>query len=382
MPKAKDSSVLGAENVTDPIEAEPTAPAEQSTEEPKGLSRREALEVAIEATKEVKSDETKTDSAPRSGKEVANRDARKGNKPAKEQPLAKEVPVPALPSLSAPAEWTTQEKADFDGSTRAQQEAALRLDRSRKTTLETIRREAGELQWSKDVVKQLEPFLKVRGGKEPTHTQIIKALEVVNQIDADPKSALAQILQAKGITVPKELLETDNGAPKAIAEKITPFQTRIDALENRLAFEENQKRGSVYSQAFDSLEKEKNAAGTPKFPDFNNTEAGIKLAGQIGSLVGGNSEVSKQFIATVKERIPGLDLPTLIKEAYKWHGGRVDESQSAKSQDTQQSHIARSSRAASSVPGGGAQSAGTGSQKKYKSYREAAAAALAELNGE
>ncbi len=74
------------------------------------------------------------------------------------------------------------------------------------------------------------------------------------------------------------------------------------------------------------------------------------------------------------ERIPGAGLRELVVEAYRFHGGRVDESQ-AKSPQTQE-HLTRARRAAASVPGRAGQSSRP--KKTYKDFDSALDAAFEE----
>lgn len=331
--------------------------SETKTEETKGLSLRDALEVANEAIK-----------APQT------------TEPEKTETVKEEVkaPVKEVPKFSAPGEWTPEERADFEATTPKQQEATLRLYNARKVKLEEIKREAADLEWAKELAKEVEPYLKAVGGKKKAHEALIDALKMRREFDeGDPREAAVAYLKAKGIPVPKELEE---GIPesKVDNEKITTLQKSHDELKLRLDREDQAKFSQAIGQEWQTFERSKNAAGTPKFPDVNNTESGIRMSSNIGSLVNGVTDLSKQFIASVKSRIPDVTMQVLLSEAYKYFGGKVDDSEAPKTQSTQK-HIAKSSRAASSVPGRGAHSTSSGPVKLYKTRREASEAALAEI---
>lgn len=345
-------------------DAAPQKEAETIEDGSKGLSLRDALEVAHEVAKDAPKAPEKTEK-----REVIRRS------PADIQREEPSKEVAPKPSLQPPSEWSKEEKEDFLASSPKQQEAALRLHNKRQAKLAEIKAESSELQWAKDLVKEITPFIKTRAGKEPTHAQVINALKMVNEIDADAKGSVAAILKAKGLEVPKELLS--NGAD-ATDEKITPLQKELTEIKNKLAQREQAEMGAVMHQHWQAFESEKNAAGTARYPDINNTESGLRLASSIGSLVRGDTDLSKQFIANVKARIPDLTYPKLFAEAYKWYGGKVDDSAETPRTQATQKEIVRSSRAASSVPGRGAYSTSSGPVKKYKTIREAAAAALAE----
>lgn len=383
---------MGRERSTE--EDKPESPVESpkeegKVEEAKGLSLRDALDVAVQATKEEKDDhrksgENRAKNVPEKGQGSRNVD----RESSKAQPKQEEETIPAdkqdggVPPLEPPAEYTSEEKSDFLSLSRKGQEAQLRLHRSRLKMLEDIKREKGEFDTYKKLASDVEPFIKAMGLKDAPPVAVQKAIKMWREFEdaKDPRVAAAAYLRAKGIEPPKEWGETSTAPDtKIIEEKITPLSSKLDAIANRLAEEDRQRTSAVLSQAWQSFEATKNAGGKPKFPDATNTESGLRLAANIGSLVRGDTELSKQFIANAKARIPDLTYPKLLEEAYRYYGGRVDDSEAPRTQDTQK-HIARSSRAAASVPGSGAQSGGSGTTKKYKTYREALEAAHRELN--
>lgn len=343
--------------------------ADVKVEEAQKLSLRDALEVGIEATKKPENSEISKHQVQR----VAKDDKQPKASDVKSNNIAKEP----VRKFEAPGEWSTEEREDFKALSPKQQEATLRLYKGRLNKLEEIKREAADLQWAKDLVKEVTPFVKVRGDKAPTHQQIINALKMVNEVDADTKGAVASILRAKGLEVPKDLLTSDGGANDvALKQAIAPLQSELNAIKMKQAQEEAQRTQSLLSSAWQAFESEKNASGSAKYPDLQN-DSGLSLASNIGSLVNGVSDLSKQFIANVQSRKPNATFTTILEEAYRYCGGKVEDSP-AKTQTTQMQLI-KSNRAAASVPGRGVAPGNTGQPKKYKTYREAAAAALAEL---
>lgn len=346
------------------------------TEEAKGLSLRDALEVSVTALSEDKEDGGKGSDKSSEGvsrKGVGDTSDSSGN-----------VGAPAngekvVSKYQPPAEYSPEEKADFLNSSEKQQEAALRLHSSSRNTLSEIRREAADLQWAKDLAKEVEPYLKATGGKKKAHEALIDALKMRREFDeGNPTEAAANYLKAKGVPIPKELLE---GKPKDTIsdEKIIPLQNEIKEIKIRQAREDQAKAVTILSNVFTEFEGSKNAGGTPRHPDVNDTPTGLRISAQMASLVGvnGPTPLSTQFIANVRERIPNCDVQTLLEEAYKYCGGKVDDSNAPKTPSAQK-HIAQSSRAAASRPGG-SHSQVSGPVKRYKSTREAAAAALAEI---
>lgn len=319
-------------------------------EESKGLSAREALEVALEATK----------AGPEESPKVQVK--------VEEEPKAEEPPP-----LEPPSEFNAEEKEDFRQLSRKQQEAQLRLHSSRLSTLSEIKRAKSEYDSERQLVEAMRPFLKRMDLKEPAEVALKKALKLWSEFETgDPRANMAAYLKAKGVEVPKELLETKTEAPQnlPLQKKLEELTLEIDRLKNAPVAESKH-------QAFQKVEQTKNAAGKARFPDLDNSERGLRLSRQIGSLVYDDTPLAKQFIATTRDRIPDISYEGLIVEAYKYLGGRVDDSAdpNARSQDTQK-HIVRSNRAASSVPVGGKGSFFNGEIKKFKSAKEALAQAL------
>lgn len=340
---------------------------QQSTEavtteekQPELLSRRDALEVGLEAVKE---------------KEQAVA-------PVKAEPQQKEAEVveakpaaPEVPPLHPPAEWTKEEKEDFYSGTRKQQEASLRLNKARAGTLEQIRREKQEYDYLKKLSENVSPYIKAQGLKDSPEVAIQKAVAMWREFEeGDPRKAAAQYLKAKGLEVPQELLDEKNSEN----DPLNPIQQRLESLESLIREERESKEREVLIGSWNSFQDTKNASGKPMFPDLH-SESGTNLAGQIGSLVSGRTELSKQFIAMAQARIPELDRTKLYAEAYKFLGGKVDESAPTKILDKARSteHIAKARRASASVMPSGSSSASTTSNGKL-SRREALLLALQE----
>lgn len=327
---------------------------EQSVEKEDKLSLRDALDVAFEATKE----------------DVQS--SKPNPKDIKEQ--EEEVVPQELKPLEPPAEYTTEEKEDFRQLSRKSQEAAIRIHTSRQTKLNEVRSAMREYTSTRELVLALEPYLKATGLKDPAEVALKKAVTMWKEFEqGDPRKAAAAYLKAKGIEPPSGLLEQEDKD-----EKITPLQERLDRLEKERAQERVQQTVQQFAGHWKAFEQEKNAAGSLKFPDLLTGEPGLQLASNIGSLVMGNHQDSVGFSAYIKARIPGASPTKLFEEAYKWFGGRVDDSaEMPRSQDSQK-HIANSRRAASSIPGRAAHKASSGPVKKM-TRREALEHALAEI---
>lgn len=358
-------------------EVETSTPAESNLpiEEPKGLSLRDALEVAKIAVDD-KYENARKEAAVQPNQDGASKTAAQTNAPRDSQaPVSSEEA-----KYEPPAEYTTEEKHYFSQLSRKGQEAQLRLDKSRKSKLDELRSASREYEYVKRLAQSVDPYIKARGLKESPEVALSKALEMWREFeDGDPKQKAAEYLRAKGIEPPRELLE--QSPVNQYQQEIAPLQSELNLIKQRLAEEDRARAEASLSQAWSTFEQEKNAAGAPKFPDIaTNSESGLRLASNIGSLVSGTTDLSRQFIANVQARIPDATYIDVMAEAYKYLGGRVDESSAPKSQTSQQDHIKQSNRAAASVPGRSAGINGSGGIKKYKSIREAAEAALIQLN--
>ena len=348
---------------------------ETETKQPEKLSIRDALEVAIEAHKDKPDREEIAKNAVEHAARSSDNDAQRREKPSSK---------PNLSPLQAPGEWTPEEKADFAELTPKQQEAHLRLYQTRAKTLSELRAlgeankaAANEAKWAKDLAEKMTPILKARGDKDPFKT-ISDAVELVGQVDKDHLSSVAAILAARG---EKELAEmvankakNSGGLP---APEITALQTQVKELSSKISQKESEERTAMIGNAWRSFETLKNASGLPKYPDINASESGLKMSRDIGSLVYDDTPLARDFITRVRARNPNATYETLLEEAYKYLGGRIDNSETpARTQDTQK-HVVKSSRAASSVPGKSSHSANGHGAVKLP-LREALAKALAE----
>lgn len=363
---------------TNPVETTESVEIEKpvqevETDKPEKLSVREALEKGLS---ESRKDEPK-------GKRIVEKDQldlgpKKPNKFDKSN-----EPIKAY---EPPAQWTKEEKEDFKVLSPKQQEATLRLINSRKSEIETIRlgreevaREREELKWAKDLAAEVTPFLKANGRAEDGNVAqtIIKAVKAVRELDTgDPLVNAVSYLRAKGKDVPEELLEAiaarAEGGEKYIAPQIQSLQNDLKDVKSKLEHRERLESVAPLVQAFDAFSAEKNALGGRRFPDLDESEKGSKISTEMGSLLNGQTELSKQFLANAQNRIPNLTYSKLLEEAYKWCGGTVDDNakQSSKPEDLKK-HIKQSNRAASSVPGRGNRASTLSGPVKKVPLREA-----------
>lgn len=254
------------------------------------------------------------------------------------------------PPLNAPAEFTPDEKADFLGSSRKQQEAALRLYQSSRKRFNDIHEAAREYQHVKKIAESITPILKARGLKESPEVIMQKSAELWQLFEyaEDPKKAAAQYLLAKGVQPPEEWLN-GTAAPHPSDEKIRALQERQEQLERAYAQKASEEYTANALQHFNLFAQTQNASGKPKYPDLQG-DSGTQRAAKIGRLVNGLTPNSNEFIQEAQSRIPDLTPQKLLEEAYRFYGGKIDDSPAKK--QSAETHLTKAKRAASSRPGG------------------------------
>lgn len=313
-------------------EAAKDAVAPEKTEEPAKLSRRDALEVAIDAAKSA--EPKKQPSRPVKKKEVVITERKE------------------TPKYEAPSEFTQEEKEFFSKSTPEQQATSLRLFKGHQDRRAQLGRELQEHSWVKKLADDVVPFLKSTGEKMTPQEALTAALKLRKELEeGNPVENAMRYLKRKGIEVPEglaKLAKADEEDPK-----FSLLQKEIESLKLERQTENLQREAHGFLADWETFQTQENAAKLPRFPDVNNSESGQKLAGEIGSLVGGKTEISKQFIAKVAERLPKAGRVELFTEAYRFLGGRIDDSKAIETKAATQNHLQRSNRAASSIPGSG-----------------------------
>ena len=332
--------------------------ATETPEKEEGLSLREALEVAVTASNHKEPEEEKP------------------KEEVKEAPKEEKVEP-----YSPPSEFNKEEQEDFKQLSRKQQEATLRLHRSRMGKLEEIKKATEEYKYVRSIADSITPVLKAMGMKDSPEVIMQKSAALWKEFEyaEDPKRAAANYLRAKGIEPPSEL---ENSA-EPISEydrKLSALQEELNAVKARSVQEDRSKVETNLVQAWNAFEQTKNASGAIKYPDLVN-ESGPSIAAKIGSLVSGVTPLSKQFVAEVSSRVPDLTYGKLLEEAYRFYGGRIDNTEAPRTQPAQ-NHVIKAKRAAASVPGKAGTLGANGSKKTFMSYRDAAKAALEELKSD
>lgn len=319
-----------------------------------------ALTKALESGKE----ETKESEAP---KETAAKGRNekgqflKGEQKQTKTPETKEE----TETVEPPAEFSQAAKEAFKkGDLKTVQAEYTRIMKSRTQEMSRVQ---NEHQSVKQLAQVMMPYIEtVAGqGKDP-YRAITEAIGVIAEINKDPYKALKEIAEVKGIKITIEGEPKENGHHP----EITSLRDEVSQLKNKQATAELQQLGQMFGQVFETMQKETNKAGSQRFADLTDDEAGLARAGQIGSLIR-----SQDFQRAVQARIPGAGLRDYVEQAYRWFGFRVDDSEPSRSQAS--NHIQKANRAAASVPGRGVANAVP--NRKKGDWDHAINAALEEL---
>jgi hypothetical protein len=353
----REAAAAMAQSAPAEVKQEST-PTSEAVIEPGKLSRRDAIDVGIQANKE-----------------PSNRPPRK-----REIVIAKDEPKQEVqkPRYEAPAEYNQEEREHFLSLTPEMQAKDLRLFKGHQDRRAKLNQDLQESGWVKDLAKDVNPFLQSVGEKLRPHEALTAALKLRHELETgDPVQNAINLLRRKGKEIPQALLDMAAGeTPKESNPEFSELRKEVETLKLERQKESLKQEASQFLAAFETFQGQTNGANLSKFPDVNNSEAGVRLASELGSLVGGRTEISKQFIAKVRERLPSAGHVELFEQAYKFLGGRVDDSLAPVSKVAQQNHLQRSNRAAASVPGSGASFEPKGRLKmtraeaNAKAYRE------------
>jgi len=309
--------------------AEPVA--ETTVEEPKfdGLSNREALEKSLQIHREETPAPVQTETP--TAKEVS-------------QAVAEEVDPPAEFSARGKEAWRNKDIA-------AIQREFKRIHDSRTaevTRAQQAEREAREsAKPARELAERVKNYLSVRGEENlPDEVKIAQALQLVEEMrKRDGDSVRAELLKL-GIDLDKKAAATSTSEVNTLLEKVNRLEQKDLQQELQRQEQQFQRTVATFDAVFNQLTSEKTRTGDRVFPDLNDTEEGIQLASEIGSLVR-----SESFQARVIRRFPNADLGVVVREAYKALGGQVAGDPVKVSNAQNQHHIERSRRASAAVPG-------------------------------
>ena len=198
----------------------------------------------------------------------------------------------------------------------------------------------------RELGKMAAPYIEARGQEGVTPQQaMMEALALIQEFKkGDPGSVKAEL---KKIGIDLDAAPGQKTDPRVEEEK-TALQKRLERVEAEIEGQQLQRTIQTFESVFTNLASQKTRTGDPVFPDlFDSSETGQQFAREIGSLT-----QDQRFQAGVLRRFPGADLSILVREAYKYLGGKVSGDPVTVSTSTQTKHVEKSRRAAASSPGG------------------------------
>lgn len=276
-----------------------------------------------------------------------------------------------LPSLQPPPQWRGEAKALWDKMPRDVQEENIRVFKENfngpDSTLAKFHREQEQFKSEKQkyepyeaLIAEAQRFARANGEKEPTPKQIVAALQLTNDMRGQRASTIVDVLEAQGLPVSEKLREAaeEEGQENGLSEKKlrelvkNTIQESISPIQERLALEDHLKYRQEMSGHWESFRNAKNDAGGTKYLDIQSDEdpRSLQLQSAMAHLVAGQTDFSKQFIASETARNPNITQPELFARAYEFYGGKVDLSSKAPSEKT---NLQAKHRAAASSPGRG-----------------------------
>jgi hypothetical protein len=317
-------------NMSEPV-------AETTVEEPKsnfdGLSNRDALKQAIDMHSE--------------GKEP-------GELPTKsevKQAVQEEVDAPPGFSKEGVEAWRRKDigaiQKEFRRIHDARTVEVSRAQTAERRAREEAEREKAQVRPIRELAEKVRNYLSVRGEEEiPDEVKIAQALQLVSEMKKRDGTAIKAELRKLGIDLDRAS-ETTAALPPEVSEKLSSLQQVAD--EYKRDKEEQHFRSTVqtFDTIFKNLTSQKTRTGETVFPDLlDNSEPGIEFARELGSLTR-----DERFQAGVLRRFPDATLEVVVREAYKYLGGRVSGESSRVSPQQNQNHLQRSRRASAASPG-------------------------------
>jgi hypothetical protein len=334
---------------------------EPAAEETPALSNREAMERAIAERRET-------------------REKAEASVQASEQPSKEKVKEAVAAEVEPPSEFSAAgKKAWKDGDVLGVQKEYRRIhdDRTRELTrAQRAEKEALESvrPW-RDLGDKMAPYIKARGKEGVSPEQaMMEALALVDSFKSENPAQVKAELKKIGI-------DLDAPAKPGETQKDDPAIRTLQDSVNALLEEKRQREfGEVkqnFTHAVSNLAALKTRTGEPAFPGFqDSSESGIKFAKELGSLT-----QDQRFVSGVLRRFPEADFTVIVREAYKYLGGKVSGEPVSVSPQSQQKHIERSRRAAASTPGRVASRNDSSNLVGKLSNRAALAKALDESRG-
>jgi len=134
--------------------------------------------------------------------------------------------------------------------------------------------------------------------------------------------------------------------PKEVKEELDNLKSYVENEKKEKEAVAFQNTVRLFDSVFANLSSQKTRTGEPVFPDINDSPSGIEFARELGSLT-----KDEAFQRGVLRRFPDADFSVVVREAYKYLGGRVSGEPVKVSTQSNQQHLQRSRRAAAATPG-------------------------------
>lgn len=219
-----------------------------------------------------------------------------------------------------------------------------RAQSSEKFFKEKADKEANEAKTWRELGKMAAPYIEARGAEGvPPQTAMMEALALIQEMKKGDPAGVKAELKKIGIDLDKAGTTT---TPIVDDSKLTTLQGKVDKLLAKEEEKEFQHTVHSFGIVFDSLASQVTRTGLKVFPDIAETEEGKQLAFEIGSLT-----KDTVFQKGVLRRFPDADLTVLVREAYKYLGGRVSGEPVTVSPEKDKEHSDKARRAAASTPG-------------------------------
>lgn len=272
-----------------------------------------------------------------------------------------------LPSLPPPAQWNKERKEGWSKLDRENQEEILRVTNGPESKLVELHKEQERFKTER---QKYEPYEKLigeaqrlaqsRGQEIPTAQQVVASIQLTNDLKGQKLSTIVDILEAQGLPVSDKLREAagEEGPENGLSEKKlkelinSTIQEAQKPLLDRIAQEDFQKYRTEMGGHWENFKGATNDAGGTKYLDIQSNEdpRSLQLQSAMAHLVAGQTDFSKQFIASETARNPNITQPELFARAYEFYGGKVDSVSKAPSE---KANLQRAHRAAASTPGRG-----------------------------
>ena len=301
-------------------------------EEPAGLSRREAMEKAME-------------------KHGNPFDDKEPSGPVEEEPATKEEVREELDTWpDAPAEFNKAEKEAYaKKDVDAVVKAYRRIHDDRTKAISRTQTEANQLkQQAERDRREAEMWREQLGPYANDEIKPQQALKLVKTLRESNPQEIRKEFEKLGIDLDGSAPASAGAIPTEVQQTITALQEQVNSLTMNTETQQREQAIKAFDVAFNKMTEEKSRTGEPVFPDLEldgSSEEGKQFFASVGSFA-----MDPRFQAGVMRRIPDADWNTIVREAYKTAGGRVSENAAKVSQENPEK-IKTSRRAAGSAPG-------------------------------